>query len=345
MTSLAQSETSRARSGWCAADATSDVRAPSASGAAGTIVPLHVDRTDPCFFDHPLDHIPGMLLVTALLDVLRVDVRRHADAGLNRLRISLAFDRICELGEPVLLHSEPAPDEQGPAWLMSAEQEDHTVCRAAVSLARTATAASTPTAATTPTVGPATATAATPGGTGTGPAPATAFAPEHGAAPVLYPTPHPTGQPPADHARPADAALVHRHHPENVLLGPSLRSEQAAVLVPPPGHRLHGGPEGLHTPAALIESARQMATLLGHAAHGRDPDAQMLWLTLEADVPTDLPTSVPLALRWEFAPARGARAPYPLALLHAVTGERLGRIEIAVHTLSRTRYLQRRAAQ
>ncbi|MFG2296179.1 AfsA-related hotdog domain-containing protein [Streptomyces sp. NPDC048603] len=270
------------------------------------MVPLYVDRTDPCFFDHPLDHIPGMLLVTALLDVVRAESRHHAGAGLDRLRVSLAFDRICELGEPVLLHCDPAPAEDGPSWRLRAEQDGHTVCRAAAGLAPGRSRAPHPTAPGTPGHGPAA---------------------------------------PADHARPAEAALVHRHHPENVLLGPSLRTEQAAVLVPPAGHRLHGGPEGFHTPAALIESARQMATLLGHSAHGRDPDAQMLWVTLEADVPTDLPTSVPLALRWEFAPARGARAPYPMALLDAGSGERLGRIEITVHTMSRARYLERRAAR
>ncbi|WP_344333764.1 AfsA-related hotdog domain-containing protein, partial [Kitasatospora putterlickiae] len=114
-------------------------------------------------------------------------------------------------------------------------------------------------------------------------------------------------------------------------------------LVPPPTHRLAGA--GVHNPAALIESARQLATLLGHTAHGRDADAQMLWLSLEADVPTGLPASVPLELWWEFTPARGARAVYRFEVAHAESGERFGRIEIGVHTLSRAGYLKRRATR
>ncbi|MFF8271516.1 AfsA-related hotdog domain-containing protein [Streptomyces sp. NPDC016562] len=297
--------TSLVQTAFGAADPTLDDGAGSVPGTGRTTVRLDVDETDRCFYDHPLDHIPGMLLVTALLDLVRAQVRDQADAGLNRLRISLSFDRICEPGEPVMLHCEPAPAEEGPAWQLRAEQEGSTVCQAVVGLARTPAAQ-----------------------------------------PVGQAQDRLQGQSQdRDRTRPADAALVHRHLPENILLGAPLRTEESAVLVPPAGHRLHGGPDGLHTPDALIESARQMSTLLAHTAHGREPDIQLLWLSLEADVPTDLPVSVPLSLRWEFTPARGARAPYPMALLDARSGERLGGIAITHHSMSRARYQERRAAK
>ncbi|MFF7453407.1 AfsA-related hotdog domain-containing protein [Kitasatospora sp. NPDC008115] len=259
-----------------------------------------MDERDRCFFDHPLDHVPGMVLVAAVLDLLRARAPRQAADG--RLWLSLTFDRMCELGPPVWLHSEPAASDDGPAWRLLAVQDGVTVCRASAGLGGGAG----------PTVPPAAARVVPP-----------AAARERQAAP-------------------ADPALVHRHLPENVMVGEAVRTERAAVLVPPPGHRLAGA--GTHTPAALIESARQLATMLGHTAHGRAADAQMLWLSLEADLPTGLPAAVPLELWWEFTPPRGARAVYRFAVVEAASGERFGRIEIGVHTLSRAGYLKRRAA-
>ncbi|MER5349385.1 AfsA-related hotdog domain-containing protein [Kitasatospora sp. NPDC002551] len=257
-----------------------------------------VDEGDRCFFDHPLDHVPGMVLVAAVLDL----VRDRAGAADGRLRLSLTFDRMCELGPQVWLHGEPAEGDDGPVWQLLAVQDGETVCRASVGLSDAGG----------PVVPPAAARAVLSGG----------------------------GR---EHATPADPALVHRHLPENVLVGGPSRVERAAVLAPPPGHRLAGA--GVHAPVALIESARQFATMLGHTAHGRDADAQMLWLSLEADLPTGLPAAVPLELWWEFAPPRGARAVYRMTVVDAESGERHGRLDIGVHTVSRAGYLKRRATR
>ncbi len=257
----------------------------------GVVVPVVVDEKDGCFFDHPLDHVPGMVLVAGALDLIRDQAPEWIDAVDGRLRLSMTFDRMCELGPPVWLRGEPVAADDGPAWRLLGVQDGETVCRASVRLGGTAAAAS-------------------------------------GAREGVVP---------------ADPALVHRHRPENVLLGGAVRVERAAVLVPPPGHRLAGA--GVHTPGALIESARQMATMLGHTAHEREADAQMLWLSLEADVPIGLPVAVPLELWWEFAPRRGARAAYRFAVVDAESGEGYGRFEIGVHTLSRAGYLKRRSAK
>ncbi|MFJ4671221.1 AfsA-related hotdog domain-containing protein [Kitasatospora purpeofusca] len=261
------------------------------------VVPVVVDEKDLCFFDHPLDHVPGMVLVAGVLDVLGTRAPEWVDADGGRLRLSMSFDRMCELGSPVWLRGGPIAADDGPAWELVALQDGEAVSRASIRF----------------------------GGT-----PAPVRAGREGAVPT-------------DPAVPADPALVHRHRPENVLLGEAVRVERAAVLVPPPGHRLAGA--GVHTLGALVESARQMATMLGHTAHGRDSDAQMLWLSLEADLPTGLPVEVPLELWWEFAPARGARAVYGFAVVDAESGEGYGRLEIGVHTLSRAGYLKRRSAK
>lgn len=56
-----------------------------------------VDLQDPVFFDHPLDHVPGMLLVVAALELAE-----HA-AMLERRNVSLrlTFIKFCELDAPV----------------------------------------------------------------------------------------------------------------------------------------------------------------------------------------------------------------------------------------------------
>ncbi|MER6302921.1 AfsA-related hotdog domain-containing protein [Kitasatospora sp. NPDC001539] len=275
----------------------------------GVLDPVVVDEGDRCFFDHPLDHVPGMLLVAGVLDLVRARDPRWTQAAGGRLRLSMTFDRMCELGRPVWLRGEPVAACDGPAWQLTAVQDGATVCRATVG-----TAAFT---------GPA------------GPA---------GRAQTAVPGSAQTVVPGAacGARAPADPALVHRLRPENVLVGGLVRTERAAVLVPPPHHRLAGA--GVHTPAALIESSRQLATMLGHTAHGRDTQAQMLWLSLNADLPTGLPVAVPLELRWEFAPARGARSVFAFTVADAASGERHGWCEIGVHTLSRAGYLKRRAA-
>jgi hypothetical protein len=58
---------------------------------------IRVDLQDPVFFDHPLDHVPGMLLVVAGLELAE-----HA-AMLRPANVSfrLAFTKFCELDAPV----------------------------------------------------------------------------------------------------------------------------------------------------------------------------------------------------------------------------------------------------
>jgi hypothetical protein len=68
--------------------------APSGGVSRGFI---RVDLQDPVFFDHPLDHVPGMLLVVAGLELAE-----HA-AMLRPANVSfrLTFTEFCELDSPV----------------------------------------------------------------------------------------------------------------------------------------------------------------------------------------------------------------------------------------------------
>ncbi|MGV0849831.1 hypothetical protein [Mycolicibacterium phlei] len=58
-----------------------------------------IDLTDPVFFDHPLDHVPGMLPAVAVLELAEHDSMLDPD----NITLRLTFTRFCELDAPVLV--------------------------------------------------------------------------------------------------------------------------------------------------------------------------------------------------------------------------------------------------
>lgn len=87
---------------------------------------LHVDQGHSFYFDHPLDHVPGMLLVAGLLDLARVAVGGPVDPWPDhRIRLALRFPQFCELNEDVTLHCSPS---ESASWKLRAEQSGHAVC-------------------------------------------------------------------------------------------------------------------------------------------------------------------------------------------------------------------------
>jgi hypothetical protein len=56
-----------------------------------------VNLRDPVFFDHPLDHVPGMLLAVAMLELAEHNSMLEPDNVVFRL----TFAKFCELGAPV----------------------------------------------------------------------------------------------------------------------------------------------------------------------------------------------------------------------------------------------------
>jgi A-factor biosynthesis hotdog domain len=94
---------------------------------------LHVDQRHPFFFDHPLDHVSGMLLITGLLDLVRSSSGRPFDVRAGyRIRLDLKFGRICELDGAVTLSAHRA-DGHG-VHTVGAIQDGHEVCGGRVEL-------------------------------------------------------------------------------------------------------------------------------------------------------------------------------------------------------------------
>src|SRR4051794_28079667 len=68
------------------------------SGQDSWMAALRVDQSDPFFFDHALDHVPGMLILCGMVAVVR---ECNGTAHDGRVAGALTFRRMCEL--------EPAP--------------------------------------------------------------------------------------------------------------------------------------------------------------------------------------------------------------------------------------------
>ncbi|MBG0831567.1 hypothetical protein HS041_27925 [Planomonospora sp. ID67723] len=230
---------------------------------------LAVDSGDPYFFDHPLDHLPGMALVCGLLDLLRATGTGHPERPGHRMLMSLDLSTFCEQEVPVHLEAiRLPPDDTGglPGGLsgttrvvMSARQRGQVVCEGEA-----------------------------------------AFRP---AAPFEAP-----GVPAAArHPEPARPELVHRHRPENVLIGgmvPYGTTRIAEIRRPPDGHPLAPAPGAPPRAELIIDAARQFGTMICHVEHAVPQDARLILLAIEADLPCELPRD--LRLGWtRTAPRRG----------------------------------------
>ncbi len=65
-------------------------------GTDGGTWPLHVDETNPIMFDHPLDHVPGVLLVEGVRQALRAETRMP---DLDFVSFDASFLKIVELSD------------------------------------------------------------------------------------------------------------------------------------------------------------------------------------------------------------------------------------------------------
>ena len=92
---------------------------------------LGLDPEDPYYFDHPLDHVPGMALVGGLLDLLQAAGPARPDRA-RRWALALRLPAFCEPDEPVRLESEPA-DGAGPVGVL-VRQDERVVCEGTVTV-------------------------------------------------------------------------------------------------------------------------------------------------------------------------------------------------------------------
>lgn len=234
---------------------------------------LAVDRSDPFFFDHPLDHVSGMLLLSGLLDAVAAE---RAPAWDDRVLIALRFMRRCSLDRPTALRVR-ASQPPG-SWLVSAVQDGRAVCEGSVTV-----------------------------GGGAGAASATSGAALSVAAG------------PSRRVVPVDGRLVHRHRPQNIAIGaPTALAGgdglSAAVLEPPPGHRLADPDDPVRAIERLIEAARQFASYLLLKDSEEPGAARLLWLSLTAELTRAPALGAPLELLCSPMPGTARITPRMLAV-------------------------------
>lgn len=107
-----------------------------AHGRIDEIGKISTDDTHTFFFDHPLDHIPGMLLVdTALRQAEDAAARTGGDtAGPLRVRaLDLAFNGLCERSSDAVVHLEEAVPG-GRALTVDVRQDGTSVCSGSLRL-------------------------------------------------------------------------------------------------------------------------------------------------------------------------------------------------------------------
>ncbi|MEU8346026.1 AfsA-related hotdog domain-containing protein [Spirillospora sp. NPDC048832] len=96
---------------------------------------LVIDESDPFYFDHPLDHVPGMLLFSGLLELAaRADGLRARGRPPGRVVAGLDFTRFCELDRGTTLACRPVPGRNR-AWTVAARQAGREVCGGSIAFA------------------------------------------------------------------------------------------------------------------------------------------------------------------------------------------------------------------
>jgi hypothetical protein len=254
---------------------------------------LALRRDDPFFFDHPLDHVPGLLLLTALLDLVRLaaggdgdgngDGSGRAPIPDSRLQVALGFGRLCELDDPVELTAHRHAQDSGD-WSVTATQQNVAVCEGSIRMTDARGAAG----------------------------------------PSRPPRPLPIDQRLVHRADLRNVMLGELELDRPVLCAP--------LLEPPPGHFFRRRGDADCEAVELVEAARQLSTAGVHRALGKPDDIRILWLELAADLPAALPRSRELGLRSTISEPRANHVVMHAVLHDRATGAPLGSIAIRHRT-------------
>jgi hypothetical protein len=267
---------------------------------------LAADIDHPFFFDHPLDHVPGILLVTALLELVRAAATAEQAAPTpSWIRTALWFPQFGELGEPTELRV-VSPAAGGGCWAVNASQSSGSVCHGWV------------------TCGPVDEPAAPPAARPAGPAEAAGREWVDG---VLV------------HRVRRENILV-----GPVSEGDDGVRRSAVVGSPAEDHffTVRGG--GVRHAEELIEAARQIAVLLWPYEHGWPTDVRLSLNRLRAELPATVDASRPLELRWRPNPLRGTKARARLELHDGTAdGAPLGRFDIETQGWTESQWQRLRA--
>jgi hypothetical protein len=258
---------------------------------------LSVDHDDPYFFDHPLDHVPAMLLVESALSLVAAAVAGTEGATPPRSfrRLRLGFHRFCEVDAASVVRVWPAGDESG-HWQVEFVQFGRTIAEGTVECwnGDTEVAAET-VAADTALAGQA-------------------------APPVDAELVH--------RSRPENVLIGGFEQLDT--------DQYVARLIPPPrGHYLRRRGERVRSLGELIEGIRQFGTLLGHQARDVAIGRQFIVTAIDITMHRSVSRDEQVALRTQDLPdVRGTGAGSMTFTLHSlsepdasgapVTGEVIG---------------------
>lgn len=110
------------------------VRSPSGESWSAL---LNIDQEHPFFFDHPVDHVPGMVLMSSLIALAEragVECEKNKNDELVGRVVELNFLRICELDEPSHAHASMV-DKNGFHWNVEVTQKNRKTCAGSIRLA------------------------------------------------------------------------------------------------------------------------------------------------------------------------------------------------------------------
>jgi hypothetical protein len=216
----------------------STITQPTCDKAAGRWkARLVVDDSDTVIFDHHLDHVPAMLALHGIAELIeQAGPEPSGDCAAGSF--DLSFTRFAEKDRPAYVTVVPAAGSS--AWRVELTQSEHVVCA--------------------------------------GTASTVALAGEGKAGPPRSPWPPPQGL--------AEATLVHRQRPENIVVT-ALRTGTdgyTVTYVPPEAGRTKRF-ESFHHPLDVVEASRQFVTLLSHAVCGFDLDTYLVLSRLVVRTP------------------------------------------------------------
>ena len=207
------------------------------SAAGGLEAELVVDPSHPFFFDHPYDHVPGVLFVEAVQQLSEWVAAAIDGDPMRRLtwfdRLDMQFERWADLDEPLRIAADRLV-QRGSAWHLDGSIGGERRC------AR--------------------------------------FKGSFGSRePEAWDEPLPERSPPAE------ARLVHKRRPENILISRPVATGdayEAQALEPTAGHPLCDGPGELVPVTQVAEWTRQFLTARAHLEQKGSFDEHFILLSL-----------------------------------------------------------------
>jgi 2-oxo-3-(phosphooxy)propyl 3-oxoalkanoate synthase len=217
---------------------------------------LRVDETNPYFFDHPLDHVPGILLIEGFLRLTEHAVAQQGDgpdgATAHVSFLDIALDRFCEKDRPTRLEATRIGSRNVNCWRVTALQGEHRLCSGEVVLTYAHALPNDDDASS----------------RATGPAPRAEPAWVHNTVP--------------------DNVFV---GPVQDLAGGGYAAD---VLAPPPDHVLRASSPDLRTTGELLEAARQFGVMVAHLRDGVPLGLQWVMHSAAGSFTGPLPRTAPL---------------------------------------------------